>query len=189
MLNHSTVKLELQRHGVHIISLSNSIFWVTVFFNKHSLCPKAICLHGTLTFLREHLNGLGYELLLCLFSLVIHVVWDFNPSLLWWFTVNACPSLSVSLRLPHRSTLPKSGYRKYGPPSVQLAHDLTLWQLDFNSLHCVCVHVFICLFMCHLESWALSLMCIFTTFLVLLIEEKAGRTFVSISPRVHQTHI
>ncbi len=91
---------------------------------------------------------------------LIHVVWEFNPCLLCWFTVNACPSLSVCLSLsacPHRSTLPKSGHRKYGPPSVQLAHDLTLWQLDSHSLYCVCL----CVPLRKHCALDLSLMCFF----------------------------
>lgn len=79
-----------------------------------------------------------------------------------------CLSLSAC---PHRSTLPKSGHRKYGPPSVQLAHDLTLWQLDFHSFYCVsvcvpfrktCVLIFglMCFFLCFFSSppyWRKSL--------------------------------
>lgn len=84
-----------------------------------------------------------------------------------------CLSLSAC---PHRSTLPKSGHRKYGPPSVQLAHDLTLWQLDFHSFYCVSV----CVPFRKTCVLIFGLMCFFFVFFqVLLTEEKAWRTFVS----------
>lgn len=69
------------------------------------------------------------------------LIWNLTH-LLWWLTVNTCPCSvcrSVSA-CPHRSTLPKSGHRKYGPPYVQQAHDWTSDSLIFTAYTaCMCV--------------------------------------------------
>lgn len=127
------------------IVLLQSIFLKQWFFSKHSLCVKALCLHGTQCSERLLLNTLGCQGLPGLFSYVWYMLCGNLTQVCCGDSVLTPAPLCLSLSAcPHRSTLPKSGYRKYGPPSVQLAHDLTLWQLDFHSLYCVCFSVCVC---------------------------------------------
>ena len=141
---------------------------------SHCIHWTAVCFYWKLLALKDCSAAL-----LLLWVLLCGI---YNPCLLWWFIVNACPSLSVclSLRLPPLPT----GRPCQNQAIVSTAHPLCTWPMIWLLLACVfVVGARACTWFDSSTAHDIHFYVLlkYTCFcsLVIFVEEKAGGALVS----------